>query len=118
MDDDAAVQTMNLPDGRRLVWREFRDSGGSPCIYTTGTPASSLAGALHHQAARAAGVRWISLDKPGCGGSDFQPGRRLLDWPGDVSALAAKVGLGRFGAGHTVAWDRLNEIMKVISEAP
>ena len=31
------------------------------------------------------------------GGADGQHGRRILDWPADVSALADALGLGRFG---------------------
>jgi pimeloyl-ACP methyl ester carboxylesterase len=93
---EVQAHTLVLADGRRLAWREYGHPDGVPCMYTTGTPASSLAGALHHDAARRAGVRWISLDKPGYGWSDFQPNRRLLDWPDDISALAGELGLSRF----------------------
>ena len=95
---DVSARTFTLPDGRRLAWREYGDPAGVPCIYTTGTPASGLAGALHDDAAQRAGVRWISVDKPGYGLSDFQPGRTLLAWPDDVGALAAHLDLDRFAA--------------------
>jgi pimeloyl-ACP methyl ester carboxylesterase len=36
------------------------------------------------------------VDRPGCGGSDPLPGRRLLDWPWDVAALAAALRLPHF----------------------
>ncbi|MHB8449526.1 MAG: alpha/beta fold hydrolase [Mycobacteriales bacterium] len=85
-----------LADDRRLAWREYGVPDGRPCVYTPGTPASGLAGALHHEAAERAGVRWISVDKPGYGLSDFQPGRQLLDWPKDVAALADHLCLDRF----------------------
>jgi len=39
----------------------------------------------------------IAADRPGYGLSDFQPGRRIGDWPSDVEALADSLGLGRFG---------------------
>lgn len=91
-------QSLRLFDGRRLAWYEFGDPGGVPCIYTTGTPASGLCGAAYDVAARAAGVRFVSVDKPGYGRSDFQPGRRLTDWPRDVAALADYLGLKRFAA--------------------
>jgi pimeloyl-ACP methyl ester carboxylesterase len=42
------------------------------------------------------GLRVICPDRPGMGGSDFQPGRRLTHWPADVSALADALGLDRF----------------------
>ncbi len=94
--DRPPAQGLRLSDGRRLAWYEYGDPGGRPCVYITGTPASGVAGGLYHAAARQAGVRWISVDKPGYGGSDFQRGRRLLDWPQDVRALADHLGLDRF----------------------
>ena len=69
-----ASDVITLPDGRRLCWHEFGDPGGSPVLYTAGTPVSGLGGASYDQAARAAGLRWISPDKPGYGGSGYQRG--------------------------------------------
>src|SRR6478672_10796406 len=89
-------QSLRLADSRQLAWYEYGDAAGSPCIYTTGTPASGLAGGTYDKAAAEAGVRWISVDKPGYGHSDLQPGRTLLDWPADVRALADHLGLERF----------------------
>ena len=71
---------MTLPDSRRLSWHEFGDPDGSPVIYTAGTPVSGLGGGSYDEAARAAGLRWISPDKPGYGGSDYQPKRSLTSW--------------------------------------
>ena len=87
---------MTLPDGRRLCWYEFGDADGLPVIYTTGTPISGLGGAWYDEVARAAGLRWISLDKPGYGGSDYHRRRSLLSWGDDLSALAGHLGLERF----------------------
>jgi len=92
------VNTLQLPDGRQLAWYEYGDPEGQPCIYTTGTPASGLLGVLYHESAKEAGVRFISLDKPGYGHSDYMPGRRLTDWPRDVNALADHLGLDTFAA--------------------
>jgi pimeloyl-ACP methyl ester carboxylesterase len=47
-------------------------------------------------AAEALGVRLISPDRPGIGGSEFQPDRVLLDWPGDIEELADQLNLDRF----------------------
>lgn len=87
---------MTLPDGRRLSWHEFGDPGGSPVIYTAGTPVSGLGGGSYDEAAQAAGLRWISPDKPGYGGSDYQPKRSLTSWGDDLAALAGHLGLDRF----------------------
>jgi pimeloyl-ACP methyl ester carboxylesterase len=89
-------RSFQLPHGRRLAWYEFGDPGGIPCIYTTGTPTSGLAGGFYHQSALDAAVRWISLDKPGYGHSDYQRRRRLLDWPEDIAALTDHLRLEQF----------------------
>jgi pimeloyl-ACP methyl ester carboxylesterase len=85
---------MTLADGRRLCWHEFGDPGGSPVLYTAGTPVSGLGGAAYGEAARAAGLRWIAPDKPGYGGSDYQRGRSVASWGDDLAALADHLGLG------------------------
>ncbi|HUD39299.1 MAG TPA: alpha/beta hydrolase [Streptosporangiaceae bacterium] len=87
---------MTLPDGRRLYWHEFGDPDGSPVIYTAGTPVSGLGGRSYDEAARAAGLRWISPDKPGYGGSDYHRDRSLVSWGDDLSALAGQLGLDQF----------------------
>ena len=87
---------ITLPDDRRLSWHEFGDPDGAPVLYTAGTPVSGLGGAWYDQAARASGLRWISLDKPGYGGSDYQRKRSLISWADDLAALAGHLGLDRF----------------------
>jgi pimeloyl-ACP methyl ester carboxylesterase len=69
----AVADVITLPHGWRLSWHEYGDPDGSPIIYTAGTPVSGLAGGSYDQTARAAGLRWISPDKPGYGGSGSQP---------------------------------------------
>ena len=85
-----------LADGRRLRWYEFGDPDGSPVIYTAGTPVSGLGGACYDETARAAGLRWISPDKPGYGDSDYQRKRTLIGWSDDLAVLAGHLGLDRF----------------------
>jgi len=84
---------ITLPDGRRLSWHEFGDPDGAPVIYTAGTPVSGLGGACYDQTARAAGLRWISPDKPGYGGSGYHRERSLTSWADDLAALASRLGL-------------------------
>jgi pimeloyl-ACP methyl ester carboxylesterase len=91
-----ASDVVTLLDGRRLSWHEFGDPDGSPLIYTPGTPVSGLGGAWYEETARAAGLRWISPDKPGYGGSDYHRGRSLIGWADDLAALAGHLGLDRF----------------------
>jgi pimeloyl-ACP methyl ester carboxylesterase len=87
---------ITLADGRRLCWRDFGDPDGLPVLYTAGTPVSGLGGAVYDGAARAAGLRWVSPDKPGYGGSDYQRTRSVSGWAGDLAALAGHLGLGQF----------------------
>jgi len=121
---------ITLPDGRRLRWHEFGDPGGSPVIYTAGTPVSGLGGASYDEAARAAGLRWISPDKPAYGGSDYHPKRTLISWGDDLAALAGRLRLDRFpvagesGGGPftlAAAWrlgDRVSAVALIATGGP
>lgn len=91
-----ASDVITLPDGRRVNWHEFGNPDGSPVIYTAGTPVSGLGGGTYDETARAADLRWISPDKPGYGGSDYQRKRSLTSWADDLAALAGHLGLDRF----------------------
>jgi pimeloyl-ACP methyl ester carboxylesterase len=90
-------RTLSLRDGRRLGCAEYADPGGTPGFYFHGHPGSRLEPRFAAEAASGAGLRIIALDRPGYGLSDFQPGRRILDWPGDVAEVADALGLERFG---------------------
>ncbi|WP_455385831.1 alpha/beta fold hydrolase, partial [Acidihalobacter prosperus] len=87
---------LRLPDGRRLAYAEYGDPRGRPLIYNHGLLSSRFEAVFADGAARRLGLRLIAVDRPGCGGSDPLPGRRLLDWPGDVAALAAALRLPHF----------------------
>jgi len=85
-----------LPDGRDLAFAEYGDPGGVPVIAFHGTPGSRLQLAPADAAARTAGVRLVSVDRPGYGHSTFAPDRRLPGWPSDVVAVADNLGIDRF----------------------
>jgi pimeloyl-ACP methyl ester carboxylesterase len=90
-----------LSDGRILSYQEYGDPQGSPLFFFHGTPGSRL---FHPPAelTRRRGVRLICVDRPGYGGSTFQPGRQILDWPVDIVALADALGIRTFAvAGHS-----------------
>jgi pimeloyl-ACP methyl ester carboxylesterase len=88
---------LSLPDGRTLSYAEFGRANGEPVLYFHGSPSSRLEPLLvgDDEWARL-GLRVICPDRPGLGESDFQPRRRIGDWPGDVTALADALGLERF----------------------
>lgn len=123
-------RTMELSDGRRLGYAEFGDHAGAPVMYFHGWPGARVEGLLGDDAARASGVRLVSIDRPGMGLSTFQSNRELLDWPDDVIEIAGSLGLTRFavlgisGGGPyaaACAWklpDRLTSAGIVSSLAP
>jgi len=90
-----------LSDGRMLAYEEYGEPGGKPLFFFHGTPGSRLFRPPDEVTHRF-DVRLICLDRPGYGGSTYQPNRQILDWPKDVSALADAFGLKRFSvAGHS-----------------
>jgi pimeloyl-ACP methyl ester carboxylesterase len=90
------ASAIELRDGRELAYAEYGDPGGRPILYFHGVPGSRLEGEPFDEAYRELGVRVVAIDRPGFGGSTHARGRRLLDWPGDVAALADSLGLERF----------------------
>lgn len=121
--------TVELRDGRALGYEEWGPGDGYPILGSFGTTMSRLAH-LGHEPPKAVGVRLILVDRPGYGLSDFQPGRTLLDWPGDVAQLADALGLDRFavfgmsgGGPHAAACafalpDRVSALGLVSSPGP
>lgn len=86
-----------LSGGRKLAYAEFGTPDGDPVLYFHGSPSSRLEPLLiGDDVLCRLGLRVICPDRPGMGGSDFQSGRRLSDWPADVVALAGALGLDRF----------------------
>jgi pimeloyl-ACP methyl ester carboxylesterase len=88
---------LRLPDGRQLGYAEFGDPSGFPVLYFHGSPSSRLEPLLiGNDVWQRLGLRVVAPDRPGMGQSDFQPGRRLVDWPVDVASLADALELARF----------------------
>lgn len=57
--------TLRLGDGRRLGYAQYGRPDGQPVFYFHGHPGSRLEARLADQAAAAAGVRVIAVDRPG-----------------------------------------------------
>lgn len=82
-------KTIELPDGRVLAYAEYGDPQGRPIFYFHGNPGSRLDPlTIGVEVLERCNARLIAADRPGMGLSTFQPGRRLIDWPADVSVLA------------------------------
>src|SRR5258708_31239448 len=89
---------IQLRDGLALGYAKFRDPAGKPLFFFHGFPGSRLQRYPDDALAISLGARIITIDRPGLGLSSFQPGRKLLDWPGDVVELAYALGIDRFAA--------------------
>ncbi|MCW2812212.1 MAG: alpha/beta hydrolase [Friedmanniella sp.] len=96
VDDD-----LKLRDGRTLAYCQWGDRAGRPIFLFHGAPGSRLF-APDSMTTAEAGVRLITVDRPGYGRSDPRPGRQILDWPADVQEVADTLGVEEFGvAGHS-----------------
>ena len=91
-------QAMQLNDGRQLGYAEFGSENGIPVFYFHGAATSRLEMPFDGQELLEKGVRVICTDRPGHGLSDFQPDRKLLDWPEDIKQLAEYLSLDKFYA--------------------
>ncbi|GGY01418.1 alpha/beta hydrolase [Streptomyces minutiscleroticus] len=101
---------IRMRDGRRLAVEEWGDPEGSPVVLLHGTPGSRRAVVPREVTDARPGLRFIAYDRPGYGGSDRHPGRRVAHAARDVAALADLLGLERFavlgvagGAPHALA---------------
>jgi pimeloyl-ACP methyl ester carboxylesterase len=86
---------VRTPDGRTLAVQESGDPAGKPVLVHTGTPNSRQLYGPNKQDATARGLRLISYDRPGYGGSSPQPGRTVADCASDVRAICAELGIDR-----------------------
>lgn len=83
---------LDLDDGRTLAYLDLGDPEGHVVVSNHGGLSSRLDVLPAHDAAAAAGIRLLSPDRPGIGGSSRLPDRTLLDWPNDVAALLDHIG--------------------------
>ena len=87
---------LKLHSGRNLAYAEYGDPEGLPLFFFHGWPSSRLQGEILQSSALKLGIRVIAPDRPGIGLSDFEPNRRLIDWPCIIEELAQHLGFDRF----------------------
>jgi pimeloyl-ACP methyl ester carboxylesterase len=87
---------MTLADGRRLASTTIGAPDGPVVCYHHGAPGGRLELVDLDDAFAAAGVRVVTPDRPGYGGSTPLRGRSTADWVDDVAALVDHVGAERF----------------------
>ncbi|MFF3397352.1 alpha/beta fold hydrolase [Streptomyces sp. NPDC002659] len=103
-------QLIRTRDGRTLAVEHQGNPQGRPVFLLHGTPGSRLGQAPRSGLLYRMGVRLITFDRPGYGGSDRLPGRRVANAADDVETIADELGLDEFavvgrsgGAPHALA---------------
>jgi pimeloyl-ACP methyl ester carboxylesterase len=99
---------IDLPDGRKLAYAEYGKPDGHPVMHFHGSMSSRLEPLFFgDDLLNQYGLRFIALDRPGLGQSNFQPNRGLTDWTKDVVFLADSLNVEQFsvlaisgGGGH------------------
>ena len=86
---------VHTPDGRRLQVLEDADPDGIPVLAHNGTPNCRRFPSPVIAKAAARGIRLISYDRPGYGGSTRHPNRTAADCCGDVASIASTLGIER-----------------------
>jgi len=124
------TDTVEMRDGRSLAVKVSGDPEGSPVFLLHGTPGSRLGPHPRGQLLHRMGVELITFDRPGYGGSDPLPDRRVADVAEDVLAIADHLGIGRFavvgrsgGGPHALACaallpDRVSRAAVLVGLAP
>jgi pimeloyl-ACP methyl ester carboxylesterase len=95
---------LRLPDGRTLHAYDTGpdDAADLVVVYHHGTPNVGPPPVPLIEAAEGRGIRWISYDRPGYGGSTGNPGRTIATTVADDLAVADALGVERFAAfGHS-----------------
>jgi pimeloyl-ACP methyl ester carboxylesterase len=88
-------RVVRTADGRTLVVREAGDLDGRPVLVHMGTPNSRYLYGRNVADASRRGLRLISYDRPGYGGSSPHPGRTFADCAADVRAICSALGIDR-----------------------
>src|SRR5574341_2102067 len=92
-----AETDLSLPDGRTLhVYDAAADGAGGilAVFWHNGTPNTGDPPEPLLPAAAERGIRWVSYDRPGYGGSTPNPGRDVASAAADVASIAAALAIG------------------------
>lgn len=88
-----------LRDGRKVQVEEYGDASGVPALWFHGAFSSRLEAGCFDTPARELGLRVLSLDRPGVGGSDPLPGRTVTGYAADVAEVLDAVGIEQAAVG-------------------
>ncbi|HWC36935.1 MAG TPA: alpha/beta hydrolase, partial [Acidimicrobiales bacterium] len=124
-----ADEVLRLEDGRLLAWAEWGDPQGVPVLFLHCSPGSRMF-CPDDDATGAAGVRLITVDRPGYGGSDASSRPTLIGFANDLGRLIDHLWLGRIsvvgwsGGGQFAAAcaallrDRVDSLVLAATPAP
>lgn len=85
-----------LKDARSFGYSIAGDPDGKPVFFLGGFPGSRLDGLAIDEPARQAGLKIISVDRPGFGLSDFLPKRTFVDIADDIGQLARELAINKY----------------------
>ncbi|AWF80182.1 alpha/beta hydrolase [Microbulbifer sp. A4B17] len=117
------MPALQLSDSRTLTYEDYGDPNGWPVIFNHGFSDSRLIRNPDNNLTASLGVRIISADQPGVGGSSPLRGRRMVDWGKDMEELADHLDVQTFsvighsgGAPHALSIanklpDRVNKVV-------
>jgi pimeloyl-ACP methyl ester carboxylesterase len=119
-----------LVAGRRVEYCLYNRGANRRVVFQYGTPGTRWLSPHLINAARSAGFELLVIDRPGYGGTDRRPGRRIVDVVEDVHAVVDVEEWDRFavwggsgGAPHALAIaarlrDRVSACASVVGLAP
>jgi pimeloyl-ACP methyl ester carboxylesterase len=89
--------SVRLPDGRSITFSAAGPEDGFPVVYCHGAIGSPRwrAPGLDELLERLS-IRYLVVNRPGFGGSDLHPGRRVLEFADDLGTLMSTLGYPRF----------------------
>ena len=88
-------QLITLNDGRKLGFADYGEPNGKVVFHFHGS-AGSRVDHPDESILKDLNVRYIAVDRPGYGLSEYQANRKLLDWPDDIGQLADHLGIEKF----------------------
>ena len=100
LDDGRVLRAYETVSADMAAAADF--SARTPVFWLHGTPNIGAPPEPLFAAAAEHGLRWVSYDRPGYGGSTPNPGRNVASAATDIAAVADALGIGRFGVlGHS-----------------
>lgn len=87
--------TITTSDGRQLTYTLQGAETGPVVLVQNGTPNSRLILPTHVREAKERGIRLLSYDRPGYGGSSRKEGRNVADAVDDIRTIAEYLGIDR-----------------------